>query len=176
MGRVAQGQGFLIRVVRHVIFAIVATVPGRGLGLTSDLFLSFPVASVNALCETAQALKLSWFAYAADFVFDTVRQTSVKLVMKGGVTITLELGCEAVEFHNVANNSLCVLHSQIVELVLGVPDGVIVRSEMSRRPGVARDNGLSSSDHRRAIYAYVCFVSTYLFRLTRFTFMTCFAT
>ena len=61
----------------------------------------------------------------ADFVFDTVGQTSIKLVMKGGVTITLELGRKAVEFHNVANNSLCVLHSQIVELVLGVPDGVM---------------------------------------------------
>ena len=51
-----------------------------------------------------------------------------------------------------------------------------VRSEMSQQPGVARDNGLSSLDHHRAIYAYVCFVSTYLFHLTQFTFMMCFAT
>ena len=77
------------------------------------------------MCETAQFLELSWFAYTADFVFDAVRQTSIKLVTKGGVTITLELGRKAVEFHNVANNSLHVLHSQIVKLVLSVPDGVM---------------------------------------------------
>ena len=85
----------------------------------------FPVASVDALCETVQVLKLSWFAYVADFIFDTVRQTGIKLVTKGGVAITLELGHKVVEFHNVANNLLHVLHSQIVELVLGVPDGVM---------------------------------------------------
>ena len=61
----------------------------------------------------------------ADFVFDMVGQTGIKLVTKGGVAITLELGREAVEFHDVANNSLRVLHSQIVELMLGVPDGVM---------------------------------------------------
>ena len=85
----------------------------------------FPVAGVDASRETAQFLKLSWFAYTADFVFDAIRQTGIKLVTKGSVTITLELGREAVEFHDVANNSLHVLHSQIVELVLGVPDGVV---------------------------------------------------
>ena len=45
--------------------------------------------------------------------------------MKGGVSITLELRPEAVEFHDVANDSLCVLHPQVVELVLGVSDGVV---------------------------------------------------
>ena len=79
--------------------------------------------------EAAQVLELSWFAYAADFVFDTVGQTSVELVMKGGITITLELRREAVEFHDIANDSLRVLHPQVVELVLGVSDGV-VRAEL----------------------------------------------
>ena len=35
-----------------------------------------------------------------------------------------------------------------------------------KQKGWFADDGLSSSDHRRAIYAYVCFVSTYLFHLT----------
>ena len=61
----------------------------------------------------------------ADFVFDAVGQTGVELVTKGGVAITLELGREAVEFHDVVNDSLCVFHPQVVELVLGVSDGVV---------------------------------------------------
>ena len=69
----------------------------------SDLFLSFPVAGVDALREAAQVLELSWFAYVADFIFDVVGQTSIKLVTKGGVAITLELRHKAVELHNVAN-------------------------------------------------------------------------
>ena len=75
--------------------------------------------------EAAQVLKLPWFAYVADFVSDAVRQTGVKLVMKGGVAITLELRCKAVELRDVANNLLRVLHPQVVELVLGVSDGVV---------------------------------------------------
>ena len=91
----------------------------------SDLFLPFPVAGVDTLCKAAQVLELSWFAYAADFVFDTVGKTGVKLMTKGGITITLELRCEVVELHDVANDSLHVLHLQVVELVLGVSDGVV---------------------------------------------------
>ena len=125
MGRIARERGFLVRFGRHVIVAIITTVPGRSLGLTSDFFFSFPVASVDALCKAAQVLELPWFAYAADFVFDAVGQTGVKLVMKGGVTITLELRYKAVELHDVANDSLRVLHPQAIELVLGVSDGVM---------------------------------------------------
>ena len=125
MGQVAQGRGFLVRFVRRVVVAIVAIVPGRGLGLTSDLFLSFPVVSVDTLHEAAQVLELSWFAYTADFIFDVVGQTSVKLVTKGSVAIALELRCEAVELHDVVNDLLRVLHLQVVELVLGVSDGVV---------------------------------------------------
>ena len=88
--------------------------------MTSDFFLSFPVASVDTLREAAQVLELSWFAYAADFVFDAVGQTGIKLVTKGGVAITLELRREAVELHDVAKNLLRVLHPQVVELVLNV--------------------------------------------------------
>ena len=95
----------------------------------SDLFLSFPVASVDTLCKAAHVLELSWFAYVADFVFDVVGQTSIKLVMKGSIAIALELRHEAVEFHNVVNDSLHVLHPQVVELVLGVSNG-IVRAEL----------------------------------------------
>ena len=51
----------------------------------------FPVVGIDALCETAQVLELSWFAYTADFVFDAVGQTGVEFVTKGGVAITLEL-------------------------------------------------------------------------------------
>ena len=90
----------------------------------SDFFLSFPVASIDALRETAQVLELPWFAYVADFVFDMVGQTGVEFVTKGGVAITLELRREAVEFHDIANDSLRVLHPQVVELVLSVSDGV----------------------------------------------------
>ena len=81
--------------------------------------------SVDTLHEAAPVLELSWFAYTADFVFDAVRQTGIKLVTKGGVAITLELRREAVELHNVVNDSLRVLHPQVVELVLGVSDGVV---------------------------------------------------
>ena len=97
--------------------------------MASNLFLSFPVASVDTLREAVQVLELSWFAYTADFVFDAVGQTGVKFVTKGGVAITLELRREAVELRDVANDSLRVLHSQVVELVLGVSDGV-VRAEL----------------------------------------------
>ena len=72
------------------------------------------------MCKAAQVLELPWFAYVADFVFDTVGQTGVKLVTKGGIAITLELRHEAVELHDVANDSLHVLHPQVVELVLSI--------------------------------------------------------
>ena len=91
----------------------------------SNLFLLFPVAGVDALREAAQVLELLWFAYVADFIFDVVGQTGIKLVTKGGVAITLELRCKAVELHDVANDSLRVLHPQVVELVLGISNGVV---------------------------------------------------
>ena len=94
-----------------------------------DLFLLFPVASVDTLHEAAQVLKLSWFAYTADFVFDAVRETSIKLVTKGSIAIALELRHKTVEFHQVANNLLCVLHLQVVELVLSISNG-IMRAEL----------------------------------------------
>ena len=125
MGQVARGCDFLVRFVRHIVVAIIATVPRQGLGLTSDLFLLFLVASVDALLEAVQVLELSWFAYVANFVCDVVGQTSIKLMMKGSVAIALELRCEAVELHDVANDLLRVLHSQIVELVLSISDGVM---------------------------------------------------
>ena len=118
VGASCPGTRFSCQIVRCVVVAIIATVPGRGLGLMSDLFFSFPVASVNILCKAAQVLELSWFAY-------TVRQTSIKLVTKGSITIALELRREAVELHDVANNLLHVLHLQVVELVLSISDGVV---------------------------------------------------
>ena len=81
--------------------------------------------SVDALLEAVRVLELSWFAYVADFIFDAVGQTSIKLVMKGSIAIALELRRKAVEHHNVVNDSLRVLHSQIVKLVLSISDGVM---------------------------------------------------
>ena len=65
--------------------------------------------------EAAQVLELSWFAYTADFVFDVVGQTGVKLVTKGGVAITLELRREAVELHD-CNGRILSLPSYLISM------------------------------------------------------------
>ena len=91
----------------------------------SDLFLTFPVSGVNFLGDGAKTVESVWFTNAADLILDLVRETRIEVVMKGGITISPNLGRDSVEVDHIAIYAMGVLHAEMIELVLGISNGVV---------------------------------------------------
>src|SRR5205807_2048324 len=92
---------------------------------TLDLLFALPVVRIYFLGQVAQVVEVPWFANTADFVFDAVGQTRVEVVMKGTISVALDLRCDAVEFNHVLINMVVVLHLEVVKLILSVSDRVV---------------------------------------------------
>ena len=56
------------------------------------------------------------FAYAAELI---------KIVPEGTISITLDLGCKAIEVNNVSHDTMVVLHLEVVKLVLSISDRIV---------------------------------------------------
>ena len=88
----------------------------------------FPVASINLLHKGMKPIQRPRFAYAAELIFYLVWEAIIKIVPEGAISITLDLGCKAIEVNNVSHDAMAVLHLEVVKLVLGISNW-IVRTE-----------------------------------------------
>jgi len=67
-------------------------------------------------------------ADSSNLVFQTIQKSGVEEAAERAISIVLDVGGEAVEVHNILCNAVCILHSEVFKLVLGIGDGVM-RSE-----------------------------------------------
>ena len=91
----------------------------------SDLFLSFPVSGIDFLGDGAKTVESVWFTDAADHILDSVAETRIEVMMQSTITISLNLGCDLIEVDHIAINAMGVLHVEIIELMLGISNGVV---------------------------------------------------
>ena len=91
----------------------------------SDLFLMFPVLGVDFLGDSTKTVESAQFTDAADLILDLVGETRIEVVMQGAITVSLNLGRDSVEVDHIAIYAMGVLHAEMIELVLGIGNGVV---------------------------------------------------
>ena len=90
-----------------------------------DLGLALPIVRIDRLCQRAELGESGRLPNVGDLVLDMIRQTVIKVVPEGTFSIAPDLCCDPVELDHVLGNTLTVLHSQVVELVLCISDRVM---------------------------------------------------
>ena len=73
--------------------------------------------------DGAECHKCVRLSQICDPSFDAPRETVVELTAEGHVIIT-DVSCQPIEHDNVFDNTLIVLHDDVVKLVLGIPNQV----------------------------------------------------
>ena len=91
----------------------------------SNLFLTFPVSGVDFLGDGAKTVESARFTDAADLILDSVRETRIEVVTQGTITVSPNLGRDSVEVDHIAIYTMGVLHAEMIELVLGIGNGVV---------------------------------------------------
>ena len=90
-----------------------------------DLFLTFPVLGVDFLGSGTKTIKSTLFIDVTDFILDVVGKTGIEVMMQGAITVSLNLGCNLIEVNHIAIDVLGVLHLEMIELMLGIGNGVV---------------------------------------------------
>ena len=85
----------------------------------------FPVMCVDVLSEGLKVLEVSGLAHVANLVFDSVRETGIEFMTEGSFPVATKLRAETIELDEVADNAMSFLHTKVVELVLGIADGIV---------------------------------------------------
>ena len=85
----------------------------------------FPVSGVDFLGNGAKTVKSAQFTNAADLILDLVRETRIEVVTQGAITVSPNLGHDSVEVDHIAIYVMGVLHVEMIELVLGISNGVV---------------------------------------------------
>ena len=85
----------------------------------------FPVMCVDVLSEGPKVLEVSGLARVANLVFDLVGETGIEFMTEGGFPVAAKLGAETIELHEIADDAMGFLHTKVVELVLGIADGIV---------------------------------------------------
>ena len=93
--------------------------------MAGDFVLAFPVTCIDVLSKGLKILKVSGLACAADLVFDSVGETGIEFMVKGGFPITTKLRAKMIELDEVVDNVMGFLHTKVVKLVLSVTDGIV---------------------------------------------------
>ena len=91
----------------------------------SDLFLTFPVSGVDFLGDGTKTIESTWFTDVTDLILDSVRETRVEVMMQSAITISPNLGRNSIEVDHIAIYTMGVLHAEMIELVLGISNGVV---------------------------------------------------
>ena len=91
----------------------------------SDLFLTFPVSGVDFLGDGAKTIESAWFTNAADLILDSVRETRIEVMTQSTIAVSLNLGCDSIEVDHVVINAMGVLHVEMIELMLGIGNGIM---------------------------------------------------
>ena len=108
----------------------------------SDLFLTFPVSGVDFLGDGAKTVESAWFTDAADLILDSVRETRIEVMTQSAIAVSLNLGHDSIEVDHIAINAMGVLHAEMIELMLGIGNGV-----MWTERGLELNDELSPTGH-----------------------------
>ena len=90
-----------------------------------NLFLTFPVSGVNFLSYSPKTVESMQFTNAADLIFDSVGETRIEVMMQGTIAVSPNLGCDSIEVDHIAIDTMGVLHTEMIELMLGIGNGVV---------------------------------------------------
>ena len=80
---------------------------------------------VDFLGDSAKTIESAWFIDATDLVLDSVGETRVEVVTQSTITVSLNLGHNSVEVDHIVIHVMGVLHVEMIELVLGIGNGVV---------------------------------------------------
>jgi len=61
----------------------------------------------------------------AYLVLDSVRETCIKVVTQGAITVAPNLGRDTVEVNHVSIGTMVFLHAEVVKLMLGISNRVV---------------------------------------------------
>ena len=75
---------------------------------------------VNGLSHGTERHKCVRLSQIHDLSFDVPRETMVELMVEGHIVIT-NVSCKPIEHNNVFDDTLVVLHDNVVKSVLGIP-------------------------------------------------------
>ena len=75
------------------------------------------------LCSSL--VKSTWFTNATDFVLDSVGETGIEVMMQSAIAVSPNLGCNLIEVDHIVIYAMGVLHVEMIELVLGIGNGVV---------------------------------------------------
>ena len=85
----------------------------------------FPVSGVDFLGDSTKTVKSAWFTNAADLILDSVGEAGIEVVAQSTITVSPNLGRDSVEVDHIAVHTMGVLHVEMIELVLGIGNGVV---------------------------------------------------
>ena len=75
--------------------------------------------------DGAKTIESARFTDAADLILDSVGEIRIEVVMQGAITVSPNLGRDSVEVDHIAIYAMGVLHAEMIELVLGIGNGVV---------------------------------------------------
>ena len=85
----------------------------------------FPVSGVDFLGNGTKTIESVRFTDAADLVLDSVGEAGIEVVAQSAITVSPNLGCNSVEVDHIVVHAMGVLHVEMIELVLGIGNGVV---------------------------------------------------
>ena len=108
----------------------------------SDLFLTFPVSGIDFLGDGMKTVQSAWFTNAADLILDSVGETRIEVMTQSAIAVSPNLGHDSIEVNHIAINAMGVLHVEMIELMLGIGNGV-----MWTERGLELNDKLSPTGH-----------------------------
>ena len=90
---------------------------------TLDFRFMLPVTCIDGLSHGMECHERVGLSQICDPSFDAPRETMVEPTVEGHIVIT-NVSCQPIDCNNVFDNTLVVLHDDVVKSVLGIPDWV----------------------------------------------------
>ena len=75
--------------------------------------------------DGAKSIESARFTDAADLILDLVGETGIEVMMQSAIAVSPNLGCDLIEVDHIAINAMGVLHAEMIELMLGIGNGVV---------------------------------------------------
>ena len=75
--------------------------------------------------DGAKSIESARFTDAADLILDSVGETGIEVMMQRAIAVSPNLGHDLIEVDHIAINTMGVLHAEMIELMLGIGNGVM---------------------------------------------------
>ena len=96
-----------------------------GRGLTTEFCFAFPIMCVDRLCFGSHAREGKGFPSMGDLILDLVWKSKIEEVPECTISITMNLGGQAIKVNDIHVDMFIVLHQQMTELLLYITDRVV---------------------------------------------------